>query len=155
MESFLKGFAKTSTESKLLRFPLNLLKIKINDNWQIFPKLEINFFLEPYIDGQLKYVLFDTGNESGYIHLSFKHLKEFSIQSNYFDFLMKGRSKAISNDEFLFKFDDRIIFKSKLGFTKAPLLWYDRINIGIHSIIQFVSLIKSDQNSNGIEFYLK
>ncbi len=154
----IKRLSKKLGFNAKLKFDIKCLKIRINNNWIGFE----NFITpEPIVirDHEfarmaLSYVLLDTGNLTDYLSLSAHFLEQFKKQIK--DIRCKERIKLtyecneiptfVSLEKFTFKFFNSI-FEAKLGFaTKIDYFSVTEINIGIHSIRQFLNIIIPSNN---------
>ncbi len=122
-----------------LRFDLDLLKIKYNNKWRSIPKTG-EFKGIPVI---LEDILFDTGNEAGYCVIIGAFIDSFKKKFPQITFKTKTKNFLISEEQEEFKFNEMTKFKTFIGFKSGnvPSNWINTINIGIDSIIQFISII--------------
>ncbi len=162
--NYLISIAHITNES-LLRFPIGFLKIKINNHWTNFE--DIGGILETPGGNKhpigLRDILFDTGNELPYCILSahfYENFKELTTLNNSdFDVSISGNavnisSNYVSKQIFEFNFSDDLEFKSKIGFlTNMAVNWIFSINIGIHCMRQFLSIIFPKSSSELYAFF--
>jgi len=131
-------FSKAIEIQGILRFDINLLKIKYQDEWRNIPK-EGKLGNIPVI---LDDVLFDTGNEAGYCLLASAFVDSFKQTFPQIKYRWGTKNLLKSNEKVEFKFNEMIKFKTFIGFkSKIPSNWINTINIGIDSIIQFISIL--------------
>lgn len=132
-------FSKAIEIEGQLRFEINFLKIKYQDEWYNLPK-NGEYRGIPVV---LADVLFDTGNEAGYCQIISAFLDSFKKKFWEINLIPKTPNLLISEREVEFKFNDMIKFKTFIGFKsgKVPSNWINTINIGIDSIIQFTSIL--------------
>lgn len=122
-----------------LRFDIDLLKIKYQNEWCHLPK-----------DGEyngiptvLEDVLFDTGNEAGYCLIISAFLDSFKKEFRQIKLDIMTDNLLISEEKVEFKFNDMIKFNTFIGFKSGniPSNWINTINIGIDSITQFTFIL--------------
>lgn len=144
-----------------LRFDLDYLKIRYNNQWKNIPKFETEVEYEldsgktrkQYVE--LTDILFDTGNEAGYCALKSSYKELFEQEFPKIKIIGKNRNLALTEVKQDFLFNDIILFRSKIGFrSDGGFSWHDRINIGIDSITQFINLIYPTDTGNSECSYL-
>jgi len=141
-----------------LRFSINFLRIWYNNEFQEIPEFDSGkqSLGDPII---LKYVLFDTGNEEGNCNLTYHYYKKFIKRFPQIKFNPKGGNTRRSKEKEKFSFYNNVEFESYIGFRYPEdndypseqisynidndflYEWINRINIGIDSILQFISII--------------
>ena len=141
-----------------LRFSINFLRIWYNNEFQKIPEFDsgIKSLGAPIT---LKYILFDTGNEEGNCNLMFHYYKKFIKKFPQIKFNPKEGNTIRSKEKENFSFNNNVEFESYIGFrypedNNSPSEqisynidnvfypeWINRINIGIDSILQFISII--------------
>lgn len=143
---------------KKLRFSISFLKIWYNNEFQEIPEFDSGILSlgEPIT---LKYILFDTGNEEGNCNLMYHYYKKFNKRFPQIKFNLKEGNNRKSKNKERFRFNNNVQFESYIGFRYSedndysserisynidddfPPEWINRINIGIDSILQFISVI--------------
>jgi len=155
-----------------LRFPINLLAIKIMNKWRNLKELlgrpvipSSSGLSQMIINTNLIDILFDTGNETEYCCLSIAFLEDFktwtSLLPHQFDIQTTqsttgGSFKTfITKNYFTFCFGDNITFDSKVGFLEnIHIKWLNTLNIGITSFRQFLSIL-IPENDNQLCIYFE
>ncbi len=141
-----------------LRFSINYLEIWYNEEFQKIP--EFNSGIQSLGDPiTLKYVLFDTGNKEGNCNLTYHYFQKFNKKFPQIKFNPKEGETKRSKEREVFCFYNKVEFESYIGFryfedndysseqisdkieNDFPPEWINRINIGIDSILQFISII--------------
>jgi len=90
----------------------------------------------------LEDVLFDTGNEADYCCLTSPYKPLFEKRFPLIGIKSERKNLALSEKHEKFQFFNYIVFKTRIGFrSDSPPNWHNTLNIGISSIIQFVSMI--------------
>lgn len=141
-----------------LRFRIEYLEIKIGRFFLPFPELEFPNPKSPDTTYKVEQVLFDTGNEANYNVLADGHFEQFKGRLNLKDSDFIPRDIAyVTKEPFMFRFDKTIEFVSQIGFYhNCPENWYYSINIGMNSIIQFISVIyPSNSDTEEHRYYYK
>lgn len=138
-------FSKAIEIEGQLRFDIDLLKIKYQDEWYNLPKSG------EYrgIPVGLSDILFDTGNEAGYCQIISAFLDGFKKKFTQIELLPKTNNLLITKEKVEFKFNETIKFETFLGFKSGdiPSNWINTINVGIDSIIQFTSILYPSDTS--------
>ncbi|MHA1437826.1 MAG: hypothetical protein ACTSPD_09615 [Promethearchaeota archaeon] len=139
-------FSKAIEIEGRLRFDINLLKIKYQDEWYNLPK----YGEYKGIPVELSDVLFDTGNEAGYCQIISAFLDSFKKKFAQIELIPKANNLLITKEKVEFKFNKIIKFKTFIGFRSGnvPSNWINTLNIGIDSIIQFTSILYPSDTSN-------
>ena len=141
--------------SEFLRFPLSMLEIFSDGRFLPFPEFYFYDQKNPDIKFVLDEVLFDTGNELDYLVMVSGHYKGFKQYFRKTDENFQCRlNDIVSKDEYSFRFNQEIGFKSKIGFrTTFHSNWNMTINIGIKSIMQFLSILYPSDSKVGSHTY--